>query len=75
MPASEMPDPDPGAVAAPAYPGAEPINYSVEPDVVECSASNVTLTVHADNVSGRAGGLHADLARDRPRRRRLQADR
>jgi hypothetical protein len=35
----------------------EPISYSVEPDVVECSRPDgpprtVTLTVHADNVSG-----------------------
>ncbi len=54
VPAGEVPGP--GSVAAPAGPGAEPISYSVEPRVVECSSKDVprivTLTVHADNVSG-----------------------
>ena len=42
------PDSDSGAAADPVEPGVEPVRYSVEPDIVECT-DTVTLTVHADN--------------------------
>ncbi len=57
VPAGEVPDRSSRPVTAPAGPGAEPISYSVEPDVVECSRPGapprtVTLTVHAASTSG-----------------------
>jgi hypothetical protein len=55
VPAGEVPGLGPG-VAASAGQGDDPIDYSVEPDVVECSRPDgpprtVTLTVHAKSDS------------------------